>query len=168
MRKSNIAMARFTKAEREQRIEHARQLYCKGFDAETISDIMGDLTPVTLERWIRDNDFERSKRSQVIALSEIRNSILESYADLLEGKKPKVKPDEAAKYATAFEKFSAKKQVLTYMHEAYEMLSEEYMKDIQKTTSKKLKEELLKQLKSCRSKMDKVINKLTNEAIGHD
>ena len=161
-------MARFTKVEREQRIEHARQLYCKGFDAQTIADIMGDLTQVTVERWVRDNNFERSRRSQVIALSEIRNSILESYADLLDGKKPKIKPDEAAKYATAFEKFSAKKQVLTYMHEAYEMLSEEYMKAIQKAPSRKTKEEQLTQLKSCREKMDAVINRLTNEAIGND
>ena len=91
------SMARFSKAEREIKIEHARQLFCKGFDFQTIADIMSDVSAVTVERWAREHDFERSKRSQIIALSEIRNSILTSYADLLEGRQPKVKPDEAAK-----------------------------------------------------------------------
>lgn len=161
-------MARFTKAEREIRIEHARQLYCKGFDFRTISDILGDVAPITIERWARDFEFEKSKRSQIIALSEIRNSILESYSDLLEGKTPKIKPDEAAKYATAFEKFSAKKQVLTYMHEAYELLSEEYMKGIQNAKRKKEKENLLDHLQVCRSMMEKVLTKLTNEVLSNE
>ncbi len=160
-------MAQFKKAEREQKIEQARRMYCKGFDAQTIADIM-DITLRTIEKWIRENDFERSKRSQIIALSEIRNSILESYADLLDGKKPKVKPDEAAKYATAFEKFSSKKQVLSYMHEAYEMLSEEYMNDLQKSKNNKEKETLLGELRVARTKMEKVLTRLTNEVLGNE
>lgn len=161
-------MARFSKAEREIKVEHARQLFCKGFDFQTIADIMSDVSAVTVERWAREHDFERSKRSQIIALSEIRNSILESYADLLEGRQPKVKPDEAAKYATAFEKFSAKKQVLTYMHEAYEMLSEEYMKALQTAKIRKEKEDMLNQLRVCRGMMERVLNRLTNEVLGNE
>lgn len=76
--------------------------------------------------------------------------------------------DQAAKYATAFEKFSSKKQVLTYMHEAYEMLCEEYMKDIQKAEKKKDKETLLGNLRVTRSVMEKVLTRLTNEVIGHE
>lgn len=161
-------MARFTKAERESKMEYARQLYCKGFDYQTIADIMADVSAITVERWAREGDFERSKRSQIIALSEIRNSILESYADLLEGKPPKVKPDDAAKYATAFEKFSAKKQVLTYMHEAYEMLSEEYMKQIQAEKTRKDKEAMHEKLRTCRDMMERVLNKLTKEVLGDE
>ncbi|NDW10460.1 hypothetical protein [Dysgonomonas sp. 520] len=161
-------MAQWTKAERERKIEHAKQLYCKGFDFETIADIMGDVKPVTIERWAKDFDFEKSKRSQLIALSEIRNSILESYADMLDGKKPKVTPDAAAKYATAFEKFSSKKQVLTYMYEAYEMLCEELMTDIQKAESRKQKEDILDVLKYIRGLMEKVLTKLTNEVLGNE
>ena len=161
-------MAQFTKAEREKKVEHARQLWCKGFDAETIADIMGDVRPATVARWANEFDFDKSKRSQIIALSEIRNSILQSYADLLDGKTPKVKPDEAAKYATAFEKFSAKKQVLTYMHEAYQMLDEEYCKNIQEAKSRKEKEALLNELRVCRSLMQNVLTRLTNEVIGNE
>lgn len=161
-------MARFTKAQREQKVEQAKQMYCKGFDCQTIADIMGDIEPVTIEKWAREFDFEKSKRSQVIALSEIRNSILESFAEVLDGKVPKITPDQAAKYATAFEKFSAKKQVLTYMHEAYEMLCEEYMKTIQTAKTHKEKETLLSELRVTRSMMDKVLTRLTNEVLGNE
>lgn len=161
-------MARFSKAEREKRVEHAKQLYCKGFDADTIAEILSDVTATTVAKWINDYDFEKSKRSQVIALSAIRDSILESYADLLEGKTPKVKPDEAAKYATAFEKFSAKKQVLTYMYEAYELLCEEFMKDIQKAKNKKEKESIHNHLRESRSRQERVLTQLTNEVLGNE
>jgi cell fate (sporulation/competence/biofilm development) regulator YlbF (YheA/YmcA/DUF963 family) len=161
-------MAQFTKEEKKRRVEHARQLWCKGFDAEAIADIMGDIKPVTVARWAQEFDFDKSRRSQIIALSEIRNSILESYADLLDGKKPKIKPDEAAKYATAFEKFSAKKQVLTYMHEAYQMLDEEYCRCIQTAKRRADKETLLTELRVARSMMQSVLTRLTNEVIGNE
>ncbi|MFT4223301.1 hypothetical protein [Dysgonomonas sp.] len=161
-------MARWTKEIRERKISHAKQLYCKGFDSQTIADIIEDVQPSTVDEWIRVYEFDKSKQSQIIALSEIRGSILESYAALLDGQTPKITPDQAAKYATAFEKFSSKKQVLTYMHEAYEMLCEEYMKDIQKAEKKKDKETLLCNLRVTRSVMEKVLTRLTNEVIGHD
>lgn len=161
-------MARFTKAQREEKISQARRMYCKGFDAQTISDIMGDVEVSTIERWIREEGFEKDKRSQIIALSEIRNSILESYADVLDGKTPKITADQAVKYANAFEKFSSKKQVLTYMHEAYEMLCEEYMMAIQKGTDKGEKGIWLNELQGVRSKMDQVLTRLTGEVIGNE
>ncbi|MDD3079102.1 MAG: hypothetical protein PHH37_08360 [Paludibacter sp.] len=161
-------MPKISQAERLQKIEQARQMYCKGFDAQTIADIMGDIKKRTVEDWIREYDFEKSKRSQIIALSEIRNSILESYADLLDGKTPKITPDQAAKYATAFEKFSSKKQVLSYMHEAYEMLSEEYMNEIQKAATQKEKTNLLNELRSARARMEIVLTRLTKEVLGDD
>lgn len=160
-------MARMSEAERLQRIEQARQMYCKGFDAQTIADIMG-FSARTIDNWIRQYDFEKSKRSQIIALSEIRNSVLESYADVLEGKTPKISADQAVKYANAFEKFSSKKQVLSYMHEAYEMLTDEYMREIQKEQTPKKREQLLAELRKVRAKMTKVLNKLTKEVLGDD
>lgn len=160
-------MARMTTAEREQKIEQARQMYCKGFDAATIAEIMS-FSVRTIEDWIRKYDFEKSKRSQIIALSEIRNSILESYAAVLNGEKPKVTPDQAAKYATAFEKFSSKKQVLSYMYEAFEMLTDEFMADIQKMESKKSKDKVLEELRNVRAKMDTVLTRLTNEVLGNE
>jgi hypothetical protein len=161
-------MGKLSKAEREEKILQVKQMYCKGFDAQTISEIMGDVSARTVSTWIRENNFERAKRSQVIALSEIRNSILESYADLLDGKPPKVKPDEAAKYAQAFERFSSKKQVLTYMHEAYEKLSDQITMDIQKAKKTAQKEQLLEFLKDVRALCEKVLTQLTNEVIGDE
>jgi hypothetical protein len=161
-------MAKFSEEKQKQRIDQARQLYCKGFDFDVIADILRDVSTTTIARWAKENDFEKAKRSQIIALSEIRNSILESFADLLDGKKPKIKPDEASKYAIAFERFSAKKQVLSYMYEAYEMLTEEYMHDIQKEVTKKGKEEALDGLRKLRAKMDIVITNLTREVLGDE
>lgn len=161
-------MAKFTEAQQNILIENARQLYCKGFDAETIATFIKEVSISTIRKWIKDYDFDKSKKSRLLALSEIRNSILESYADLLDGKKPKVKPDEAAKYAAAFEKFSPKKQVLMYMYEAFEMLTTEYENGVQSAKSKKEKDEALSLLQSHRTHMQKVVNNLTNDILGNE
>jgi len=160
-------MGKFSKETQKQLIEHARQLYVKGFDADTIASILR-ISVNTVNRWAREYNFERSKRSQLIALSEIRRSILESYADMLEGRTPKIKPDDAAKYATAFERFSARKQVLTYMYEAFELLTEQYQRNIQTAATKQEKEQALIDLQKLRANMDIVINNLTNEVLGND
>jgi uncharacterized protein YjcR len=161
-------MAKLSKQEREEKQLQVKQMYCKGFDAETIAAIMGNVSARTVAGWIRDGGFEKAKRSQVIALSEIRNSILESYADVLDGKPPRIKPNEAAAYAGAFEKFSSKKQVLTYMHEAYEMLSDEITADIQRAKKPVEKEKLLALLRDVRELCDKIITRTTNEVIGNE
>jgi hypothetical protein len=160
-------MGKFSKETQKQLIEHARQLYVKGFDADTIASILR-ISVNTVNRWAREHNFERSKRSQLIALSEIRRSILESYADMLEGRTPKIKPDDAAKYATAFERFSARKQVLIYMYEAFELLTEQYQRNIQTAATKQEKEQALIDLQKLRANMDIVINNLTNEVLGND
>ena len=161
-------MAQFSKAEREKKVSQACEMYCKGFDAETISDIMGDVKVSTIEKWIREFNFDKKKRNQVIALSEIRNSILESYADVLDGKQPKISADQAVKYANAFEKFSSKKQVLSYMHEAYEVECEEIMNEISKAKNNKEKEAVLLELKRIRVRQEKILTRLTNEVLGNE
>lgn len=161
-------MARFTKSEREKRIELAKKLYCKGFDAETIAEAMTDVTASTVTKWIEQYGFEQMKRMQTIALSEIRSSILESYAAVLQGEKPKITPDQAAKYATAFEKFSQHKQVLTYMHEAFELLHEEFMRDIQNAKTRKDRESILLFMRESRNRQDRVLTTLTNKVLGNE
>lgn len=160
-------MSKYSKEKKRQLVDLARQLYVKGFDYATISDIL-KVSVNTVVRWARENDFERSKRNQMIALSEIRRSILESYADMLEGRQPRIKPDDAAKYAMAFERFSAKKQVLTYMYEAFELLTEQYQRNIQQATEKEQKQQALSDLQKLRANMDVVINNLTAEVLGND
>lgn len=160
-------MSKYSKEKQKQLIDHAKQLYVKGFDFATISDIL-KVSASTIARWARENNFERSKRNQLIALSEIRRSILESYADMLEGRQPRIKPDDAAKYAMAFERFSARKQVLTYMYEAFELLTEQYQRNIQQANTKEQKEQALSDLQRLRANMDVVINNLTAEVLGND
>lgn len=161
-------MARFSKEEQTQLISQAKMLYIKGFTPESISSIL-KVSVATIARWIREHDFDKAKKSQTIALSEIRASILESYADLLDGKKPKIKPDEAVKYAAAFEKLSDKKAKLTYAYDIFETLTDAFMLKIQYSKTKAEKERLLTILqKDVRPIMDEVINKLNNEVLGHD
>ncbi len=161
-------MARFSKAEREKRIEQAKQLFCKGFDIDTIAEIMSDVAASTVAKWAEQYDFDKLKRSRTIALSAIRDSILESYADVLEGKTPRITPDQAAKYATAFEKFSQQKQVLMYMYEAFDMLCEEFMKDIQAAKTKKEREAIHLFMRESRNRQDKVLTRLTNNVLGNE
>lgn len=157
-------MAKFTKAQQRQKILHAKDLYIKGFDYPTISDIL-NVSETTLAKWGRENDFESAKQSSFIALSEIRNTILQSFADLKDGKKPKISPDQAAKYAAAFEKLSDKRKTLTYMYEAFEQLTTEFIKDLQLSAGKTQRDATMQILRDVRDKMDKVISNLTTQVL---
>lgn len=159
-------MARFAKDIQKQKILHAKSMYVKGFDISVIAEIL-EVSEATVRKWAIENNFESAKQSAFIALSELRNTVLESFIELKEGRKPKIKPDEAAKYAAAFEKLSGKKQVLTYMFEAFELLTEELMKDIQTAKSKADKAEKLLILQNVRIKTDKIITKLSSE-VDHE
>jgi len=160
-------MGKFTKEQQEQKRHYAKNLYIKGFDIETIADII-QVALSTVKRWYKDESYEAARNSNFIALSELRNTILQSFMDLKDGKKPTIKPDEAAKYACAFEKLSDKKKVLTYMYESFEMLTEELGKDIQKAKTTKDKEFALTILKRVRDKSDLILTRLTNEALDNN
>lgn len=161
-------MARFTKAEKEKKILHAKALFCKGFDIETIAEIFGDVKPATLATWAKEGSFEQAKRVQNLGLAELRNSIVESYADLLEGRTPKIKPDDAAKYAKAFDTFSSEKKATIFMKDNFDELTEEIIKQIQKARTKKDKEFLLAVLKWNRNAMDTVLTRSINNSIGNE
>ncbi|MCX8149224.1 MAG: terminase gpP N-terminus-related DNA-binding protein [Thermaurantimonas sp.] len=157
--------AKFSSIKREKLIEQAKSLYLKDFSIETISQIL-NVSASTIKKWVNQYDFEKSKKNQLIALSQIRRSILESYADMLEGREPRIKPDQAAKYAAAFEKFSARKQVLIYMYEAFEMLTDQYQKNVEQAATKQEKEEAMRDLQNLRKNMDIVIKNLQDEILG--
>jgi hypothetical protein len=157
-------MAKFNEIERRQKIDDAKALYCKGFDLDTVSRFL-NLAEKTVRKWAMENDFEKARKSRLIALSEVRATILEGWADMLEGKKPKITPDAAAKMAIAFEKLSVNRKSLTYIHEAYEQLTDEYMRNIQQTAKTQEKQALLKQLQTARKFMDNVIVKLNKETL---
>ncbi|MDD2965434.1 MAG: hypothetical protein PHU33_15935 [Bacteroidales bacterium] len=156
-------MAKFSEAEKRIKIQYAKDLYIKGFEYPTISEILG-VGIRTLEQWGRENQFEEARQTAVIALSEIRATILQSFSDLKAGKTPAIKPDEASKYAAAFEKLSDRRKTLTYMYEAFEMLTTELTKDVQLEKGKQ-REMALQTLKIVREKMDKLITRLTNDVL---
>ncbi|MEI6898553.1 MAG: helix-turn-helix domain-containing protein, partial [Bacteroidota bacterium] len=85
-------MAKFTKSQQRQKILHAKDLFIKGFDYMTIADILG-ISENTLQKWGRENDFAVARQASFIALSELRSIILQSFADLKDGKVPKITPD---------------------------------------------------------------------------
>ena len=157
-------MGKFTKIQGEKKRQYGKSLYIKGFDLPTISDII-EVAESTLKKWRDTDKWETARNSAFIALSEIRNTILTSFMDLKDGKKPTIKPDEAAKYASAFERLSDRKKILSYMYEAFEMLSDELTKDIQEAKSKKDKEFALEILKRVRTKTDSIISKLNAETL---
>ena len=157
-------MARFTKEQSDQKKQHAKKLYVKGFDIDTIADIIQVATN-TLRKWAKEEDFEQARNSSFIALSELRNTILQSFIDLKDGKKPNITPDQAAKYASAFEKLSDRKKILSYMYESFELLTDELTKDIQNAKAPKAKEYALTILKSVRDKTDTILTRLTGETL---
>ncbi len=160
-------MPRFTKAQQHQKILQAKDLYIKGFDYSTIADTM-DIAENTVRKWGRENGFEDARNSNIIALSEMRNIILQSFSDVCNGKDPKISAEKAVKYAAAFEKFSDKKKVLTYMYEGFELLTTEYIAAIEKAEQKQDRQRSLDDLKVLRDKMDKVITRLTNEVLKNE
>jgi len=160
-------MAKYSTAQLNQKKLYGKDLFIKGFDIDTISDIIS-FSVSTIRKWAREDDWESAKKASFIALSEIRNIILQSFADLKDGKTPKIKPDEAAKYASAFEKLSDKRKTLTYMYEAFEMLTVEFMKDIQNAKEDSVRFDALELLRRVREKMDKVITTLTATVLNND
>jgi len=157
-------MARLSDSVLSQKRQHARDLYLKGFIVETIADITG-MAPSTIQRWSKIEDWERLKQSNMLALSELRQTILESFMALKKGEKPTIKPDEAAKYASAFEKLSDRKKVLSYMYESFEMLTDELTRYVQNAKGKQKKEQALDVLKRVRAATDSILSKLTAEAL---
>lgn len=157
-------MGKISTEERNKKIAQGKQMFIKGFDLDTIAEILG-MAITTVKKWADIGDWEQARQSQFIALSELRNTILESFISLKSGIKPMIKPDEAAKYASAFEKLSDKKKSLSHMYESFELLTEELMRDVQKAKSKKDKETALEILKIVRTKTDHILTKITSETL---
>jgi uncharacterized protein YjcR len=160
-------VARYSKAETERKKQQAKEMYIKQFDIPTIAEII-NISPATVQRWAKEDDFEAARKSKIISLSELRAAILDSFNECLQGNKPKIKPDEAAKYAAAFEKLSDKKKVLSYMYESFEMLTDNLTESVQNASSKKEKELALDILKIVRTKTDEILTRLTSEVLNEN
>jgi len=160
-------MARFNKETLEKKKREAKDLYVKGFDIETISDII-TVSANTIGKWAKSDNFEQARNSKFIAMSELRNVILNSFIAMKNGEKPNIKPDDAAKFAAAFEKLSDKKKVLSHMHDNYNLLTDELINDVQSAKGQKNKEIALTVVKKVREKTDDILTRITTETINEN
>lgn len=158
-------MARFTKSEKDRKIKHAKDLYIKGFDIDVIADMLG-ISVNTLRAWAAGNDFDTIRRAASVSISEIRNEILLTYEKMKNGEQPAMSPDQISKLTASLEKLSPTQKSLSWIIEAFNMLTDEYLSEIQKTTNIKKRESLLTHLKQLRLNMDIVITKTTKQIIG--
>lgn len=159
-------MPKLTKQETELRKQQARDLYIKGFDCNTIADILG-MAASTISKWADALGFENDRRSRSITLSEMRETILDSFQKLKAGQKPTISPDAAAKYAKAFEQLSDRKRCLPHMFEAYDILTDHLTFRVQSATSKADRERALEVLKIVREVSQQILQDITNESINN-
>jgi len=157
-------MPRISAHERENKIAYAKRLYIKGFDYMVIADML-KVTTNTIQKWAALNDFDQAKRAANISINEIRNEILNTYEDMKNGKTPKMSPDQISKLASSFDKLATSQKSITWTLEAYELLTESFLDNIQAAKTDKQKEKLYEHLKEVRKQCDNVIVKLQKELL---
>ncbi len=159
-------MARISKNEASKKRKDAKDLFMKGFTLDDIAEII-EMSVITVRKWYAADRWESEKQSNIISLSEIRNTILISFNEIKQGLKPTIDAKTAMQYANAFEKLSDKKKMLSYMFESFELMTNELLIDIEKAKSND-RQKCLDILKIVREKMDIVIQKTKQEVLGND
>ncbi|MBQ0113454.1 MAG: hypothetical protein KBT03_10015 [Bacteroidales bacterium] len=159
-------MPKLSKQETELRRQQARDLYVKGFDCSTIADLL-NMSVTTINKWADLLNFEQAKKARSITLSEMRETILDSFQKLKAGEKPSISPDAAAKYAKAFEQLSDHKRCLPHFFEAFEVLTDRLTLLVQNASSKAEREFNLSCLKHVREESNKILTEITNESINN-
>lgn len=157
-------MAKLSNQAREVKISYAKDMYVRGMSIEVIADVMG-LALRTVKDWAKEQNFEQARQLNSISLSEIRAMILAGLNDIREGRTPKLKPDDASKYASAFEKMSDKSKLIPYMYELFQELTLEYSNSIERSKTASEKQLYLSELKNLRTHMDRVAQKLTQQVL---
>ncbi len=157
-------MSKLSKQERETKINHAKKLYVKGFDVTTIAEML-DINKRTVANWANIYDFDQAKKVTNISISEVRNEILNTYETMKKGETPTMSPDQISKLVSGLDKLTVSQKSITWIIEAYELLTDSFLADIQNTKSEKQKEKKYETLKTVRQECDKVITKLQKEML---
>lgn len=155
-------MPKLNKQETEIRRQQARDLYIKGFDIPTIADLIG-MAPSTVAKWAELLHFDDDRRARQITISEMRETILDSFQKLKAGQKPSISPDAAAKYAKAFEQLSDRRRCLPHMFEAYDILTDRLTLRVQSAHSKADREAALAVVKIVRQVSQQILTDLIAE-----
>jgi hypothetical protein len=155
---------RLKKSEADRKKRQGQRMFINGLSKDEISEIL-EVHIETINRWARAEDWQADKDLHSISIGELKREVLQTYADMKEGRTPKISADQLSKLASTFEKFSDKKKALAYMYENFEQLSDVIIKDALSQRSKKGKEEKLATAKYVRDIMDQVLGDTYKEAM---
>jgi uncharacterized protein YjcR len=150
--------------ERDDKKRQGFDMYAAGISEQIISETL-EVNINTVYRWKKEGDWENRRKVNQLTMGEIRKSIIDSWDDLKNGKKPAITPDMASKYAAAFERFSDKRKTLSYMFEIFEMFTTELLLDVQNAKTDKQRDDLLSFAKRVRAKLEQVTSKMYKEVL---
>lgn len=155
---------RLPKAESDAKRKEGKRMYVRGSSLEVIAEVL-EVHIDTIKSWKRTDRWEHSKSLYSISLAGLKEEALNTYALLKEGKEPKLTPDKIAKLASAFDKLTNKRKLLTYAMESYDLLTDELITIVSEAKSKKAKDKALADVKHFRKVADKIINNLYKEVL---
>lgn len=144
--------------------EKAQKLYQHGMSAAETAEVL-DLPYTCICDWTKTDEFRNARRVMRLRRSHMKRLLLSSFEASQAGKKPAMSPQELLQYATAYEKLSDKKQHLGCWYEAFEQLTEAWLKKIEALQQTKDKNRALKQLQRLRNIMAQVLKKRTQAAF---
>jgi transposase len=159
-----MAGGRLTKKESDTKKRQGKRMFINGFSRQEISEIL-EVHIETVKRWHKKEEWQKEKDVHSLSVSELKRETLQTFADMKEGKTPKLSPDQLSKLASTFDKLSDKKKALAYMYENYELLSDAILKDALSERSKAKKESKLETAKYVREMMEALTSKTYKEAL---
>lgn len=159
-----MAGGRLTKKQSDQKKRQGKRMFINGFSKDEIAEIL-EVHVQTIDRWYKSENWQKEKDVHSLSIAELKRETLQCFADMKEGKQPKISPDQLSKLASTFDKLSDKKKALAYMYENYELLSDALLKDALSERSKKKKEAKLETAKFVREVMEDLTSATYKEAL---
>jgi len=159
-----MAGGRLTKKESDTKKRQGKRMFINGFTPVEIADIL-EVHIETIKRWKKQGDWQKEKDVHSLSISELKRETLQTFADMKEGKTPKLSPDQLSKLAATFDKLSDKKKALAYMYENFEMLSDAILKDALSERKKATREQKLETAKYVREMMEDLTSATYKEAL---
>lgn len=159
-----MAAGRLTKKQSDQKKRQGKRMFINGFSVDEIAEIL-EVHIETIKRWLKDQNWQKEKDVHSLSIAELKRETLQCFADMKEGKTPKLSPDQLSKLASTFDKLSDKKKALAYMYENFELLSDAVLKDALSESSKKKKDAKLETAKYVREIMEDLTSKTYKEAL---
>ncbi|WP_372747043.1 hypothetical protein [Lutibacter sp.] len=161
---NNMAGGRLNKNEADKKKRQGLRMFINGFSKDEIADIL-EVHIETVKRWANQFNWEDEKDVHSISIVELRKEVLQTFADMKEGKTPKLSADQLSKLAATFDKLSDNKKALSYMYQNFESLSNAILKDALSERAKKTKDYKLEVAKYVREVMDQLTSATYKEVF---